>query len=147
METESVPATQVPTTDAPTEPETTVPTTQAPTAPSETAAPVITEHECSYVITEHVDATCSTGGWTTAVCTVCGNTVTQYQSALWYHIYENGFCVFCGQSEGAIQDTCDHVYDGGKEVWPAGTMTWEPYILYTCKYCGHTYTKLIDYLS
>lgn len=151
-EAETVPTTQIPTTEAPTEPETTAPTTEAPTepettAPSEVATPVIGEHECSYVITEHVEATCSTGGWTTAVCTLCGKTVTQYKPALWYHIYENGFCVFCGQSEGAIQDACEHVYDGGKEFWPAGTMTWEPYILYTCQHCGHTYKELINYLS
>lgn len=78
------------------------------------------------------------------VCAICGDTVTQYRSALWYHIYENGFCTFCGVSQSEIQAACQHNYNGGVEQWPAGTMTWDPYILYTCTQCGHTYTELID---
>ncbi len=164
-ETESLLETEAPTAES-TESEITEPVTEVTTAPVETEAantateskgteptaplmtesPTIGEHDCAYVVTEHVEATCTTGGWTTATCSVCGDTVTQYKPALWYHVYENGSCVFCGQSESAIKDACDHQYDGGVEYWPAGQMTWEPYILYTCTLCGHTYTELIDYL-
>lgn len=79
-------------------------------------------------------------------CTICGDTQTQYRVAMG-HNFVDGVCSYCGVTEGAYQATCEHHYDGGQEIWPAGTMTWEPYILYTCTLCGHTYTELIDYLS
>lgn len=143
-ESETIPETQA-----------TEPPTEATTVPEETEAteateattptyPVVGEHDHDYVVTEYVPHTCTTGGWTTAVCTLCGDTVTQYRPALWYHVYENGYCTFCGVSRSEIQAACQHTYDGGVEQWPAGTMTWDPYILYTCTQCGHTYTELID---
>ena len=148
-ESEIIPETQAQATEPPTE-ATTVPVetaaTEATEATEATAAtyPVVGEHDHDYVVTEYVAHTCTTGGWTTVVCAICGDTVTQYRSALWYHVYENGLCTFCGVSQSEIQAACQHNYDGGVEQWPAGTMTWDPYILYTCTQCGHTYTELID---
>lgn len=143
-EKETIPETRAPTEAA------TVPVETEPEdvteAPEDTGAanPAVGEHDHDYVVTEYVPHTCTTGGWTTAVCTICGDTVTQYRSALWYHVYVDGVCTYCGVAESTLQDTCQHQYDSGVEQWPAGTMTWDPYILYTCKLCGHTYTELID---
>ena len=143
-ESETIPEIQAPaeatTVPVETEPEDATEAAEA-TVPT---TPAVGEHDHDYVVTEYVPHTCTTGGWTTAVCTICGDTVTQYRSALWYHVYENGYCTFCGVSQSEIQAACQHTYDGGVEQWPAGTMTWDPYIQYTCTQCGHTYTELID---
>lgn len=154
----AVPPTEVTSvTERETTPETqaTEPSTGAASVPVETEAtetteatvatyPVVGEHDHDYVVTEYVAHTCTTGGWTTSVCSICGDTVTQYRSALWYHVYEKGLCIYCGISQSTVQESCQHQYDGGVEQWPAGSMTWDPYILYTCTLCGHTYTELID---
>lgn len=118
--------------------ETVPPTTEAP-EPTPEIPPAVTEHTCDNVITEIVDRTCTSAGYVTYRCTICGKTGEQILG--WVgHIYENGFCTVCGASSA----TCEHTYDGGVENWPAGPNNWDPYILYTCTRCGHTYQELID---
>ena len=112
----------------------------------ETVSETVGEHTCEYEITDYKEPSCTEGGYTTMTCTICGDTQTQYKVALG-HNFVDGTCTYCGETDSNYQASCNHVYDGGVENWPAGSMTWEPYIQYTCTLCGHTYTELIDYLS
>lgn len=172
VESESLVPTEQPTvpveTEEPTEESTEVPAVE--TQPTEEIKPAETEPmgtESPTVPTESTDtSTDSTGntctscgigsfsmvdlntdpcayrGYVAYQCNHCGYVAGYGYPVLEGHKMVDGVCSVCGYT----QEQCEHFYDSGVENWPAGQMTWEPYILYTCQFCGHTYTEPIDYL-
>ena len=97
----------------------------------------------SYTLVDLNTDPCAYRGCVAYQCNHCGYVAGYSYPVLEGHKMVGGVCSVCGFT----QDQCEHFYDSGVEYWPAGTMTWDPYTLYTCQWCGHTYQEPIDYLS
>ncbi len=70
-----------------------------PTAkPTPTPTPEKPEEQCEHSFQDTIVlATCQNGGYTTHVCTKCGYSYTDSVTPPENHLYENGFCVWCGE--------------------------------------------------
>ncbi|MCD8312513.1 MAG: arabinogalactan endo-1,4-beta-galactosidase, partial [Firmicutes bacterium] len=113
-----------------------------------------------YVATTTIDPTCTTGGYTTYTCTVCGHSYTADETDATGHsagetVIENSvaatctadgsydevvYCTVCGDEisrETVTVPAAGHDYEA---VVTAPTCTEGGYTTYTCTVCGDTYT-------
>ncbi len=79
--------------------------------------------------------TCEAGGYTTSVCSACGDKKITNEVPALGHKDDNddGKCDNCDES---MSDLCDHAY--GEEV-TAPTCTEQGYTTHTCSKCGNSY--------
>lgn len=83
---------------------------------------------------------CAYRGYLAYQCSHCGYIAGYSYPYLDGHNMVDGVCSVCGLT----QEQCEHFYDSGVPHYPAGSQDYDPYILYTCAYCGHTYTEPIE---
>lgn len=83
-----------------------------------------------YQTTDSKKVTCLEDGYTTYVCTVCGDTYTDTFEKLG-HDFVEGFCSRCG-----LEESHEHNFIPGETVMP--TCTDDGYTVYTCT-CGESY--------
>lgn len=86
------------------------------------------------------EPTCEYRGEAAGQCNHCGYIAGSNFIPANGHNMVDGVCTVCG----ATETVCNHIYDSGQVFWPAGSQDYDPYILYTCTLCGHTYTELLD---
>ena len=91
-----------------------------------------------YAVTLY-DSSCEARGLVSLECNHCGEVVGTSRLPENGHSMKNGRCTVCG----ATQDTCHHLYERGAEQWPSGTQTYDPYVMYTCFLCGHSYKEIL----
>ncbi len=171
-ETEFISETEAPATEAATEPaetEATEPATEATAVPEQTeSTETATEpagSEPTQAATEGTDssddsesptcascgigkirvvilaqATCDLRGEVIGQCDHCGYIAGRSFPPAMGHSMVAGVCTVCG----ATETTCEHFYDSGVANYPAGPNNFDPYMLYTCTLCGHTYTVPIE---
>lgn len=85
------------------------------------------------------DSSCELRGLVSWECNHCGEVFGTNRLPENGHSMENGRCTVCG----VTQDACNHLYDRGAEQWPSGTQTYDPYVMYTCFLCGHSYKEIL----
>lgn len=100
------------------------------------------EHTCSYAFTDNMPHSCTESGYFSMTCTVCGDTQTIYKESQ-AHNYVSGVCTVCGKTQSSAQEACPHAYES-QEIGADVSETGEAYILYSCWYCGHSYTEPVE---
>ncbi len=98
------------------------------------------EHVHDYSIAVETEPTCTTQGYTTFTCSICGKSYdTNYRSA-YDHYYKDGVCVRCG-AEDPNYVKHDHTYT---EDVSAVTCTKPGCTVYVCTMCGSYYVDGIS---
>lgn len=85
-----------------------------------------------------LEATCQR---ITYSCDGCGHTLIREGTFEEYHVYENGFCRYCGAEDP--NSPTEHVHDYRQTQSVSPTCTEDGYILYTCSGCGESYTQTL----
>lgn len=102
-----------------------------------------TPHTHSYTSSVTTQATCTTDGVRTHICS-CGHSYTEAIPATG-HKYVDGVCSVCGASDpnhGGTEGGETHTHSYSSSVTKEATCTTEGVRTYTCS-CGHTYTEPI----
>lgn len=113
------------------------------------AAMIATAHNFNTVV---YDATCTEGGYTTHICTVCGYTYVDSVVDALGHDWDEGVettaptctvngettytCANCGETKTEVIYAIGHNY---VQTVVEATCTTAGYTQYTCSVCGHTY--------
>lgn len=103
-----------------------------------------TPHTHSYTSSVTTQATCTTDGVRTYICS-CGHSYTEAIPATG-HKYVDGVCSVCGASDpnhGGTEGGETHTHSYSSSVTKEATCTTEGVRTYTCS-CGHTYTESIS---
>lgn len=122
-----------------------------------TVASAASQASCShsYTVTEEVEATCTTQGKVTKVCSKCG-LVTTTTSGGTGHVYTSSVtvapscsydgyvckvCSICGEETTETYSKLTHVYES--KLY-AASCTKGSYYKYICAECGDSYTTVVD---
>ena len=85
-------------------------------------------------VTEEItEPTCTKGGYTTLICSLCGHREITNETEATGHNFVDGACEHCGAVDPA---TCEHIFGAG--VVTAPTCTAKGYTTYTCTICETT---------